>query len=221
MLRKHKKLTKKELKQDPLVIFTAQFLDYIQGEWMKIGGTILAVLLIIFVSMFIVKGKHASENKAYDAALIALQTNAPEAPDLLKTVVEKHGGSQSAAMALIQLGNMYFQKKDYDQAEKYFTRYIDKFSGDVLTDFNAYNGLGSVLEEKNEPAKAAAIYEKFISKHANSPFTSMMCINTAKAFWLAGNKEQAKTYFLKVVDNPYDSNEKQEAQYYLETLQIQ
>jgi outer membrane protein assembly factor BamD (BamD/ComL family) len=218
MLRKHKKLTKKELKQDPLVIFTAQVLDYIEEEWIKIGGIILAVVLVAFIAVFVVKGKKKSEINAYDAALAALQKNAPEAPDLLKAVVDKHGGSQSAAQALIQLGNLYYQQKDYDLSEKYFAEYIDKFSGDPLTDFGAYNGLGAVLEEKGEPRKAAEIYEKFLNSHKHSPFNSMMCMNAAKAFLLAGDKDQATQYFTRVVENPYDSNEKQEALYYLQTL---
>ena len=220
MLRKHNKLTKKELKKDPLLIFTARALDYFRNEWVKIVGTALAVVLVVFAASMITKGRKRSETNAYDAALTALQNNAPEASALLNAIVDKYGRSQRAADALLRLGNLHFQQKDYEQSEKYFSKFIEKFSGDPLSDFNAYNGLGIVLEEKGEPARAAEVYEKFLSKHKNSPFDSLMLLAAAKAHWLAGNKTAAKDYFTKVAEQAVDSQEKQEALYYLEMFQL-
>ena len=108
MLRKHKRLTKKELKKDPFVIFMAQAVDYLRKEWLKIGSTILAVVLVISISLIVVKGRRKSAMNAYDAALTAIANDAPEALDLLKRVVEEHGGSKRAGDALIKLGNSYF-----------------------------------------------------------------------------------------------------------------
>ncbi len=220
MLRKHKKLTKKELKKDPLLIFTAQILDFLRAEWIKIASTVLVVVFVITVATFMLKGRKKSEINAYDAALTALQNNAPEASDLLKSVADKYSGSTYAADAMLRLGNLYFQQKDYDTSEKYFKRYIDKFAGDPLSDFNAYKGLGVVLEEKGDYTNAASTYEEFVSKHKNSPFTSMMHNAAAKAYWLAGDKESAKRYFSIVAEQPKDSDEKQEAIYYLEMLAL-
>ncbi|MFC1509522.1 tol-pal system YbgF family protein, partial [Candidatus Omnitrophota bacterium] len=209
-----------ELKKDPLLIFTARTLDYIRDEWVKIVGTVLTVVLVVFAATMIIKGRKRSETNAYDAALTALQSNAPEASALLNAVVDKYGRSRWAADALLRLGNLHFQQKDYEQSEKYFTRFIEKFSGDTLSDFNAFNGLGIVLEEKGEPAKAAEVYEKYLSKHKNSPFETMMLISAAKAHWFAGNKTSAKEYFTKVAEQSADSQEKQEALNYLEMFQL-
>ena len=82
MLKSHKKLTKKELKQDPLVIFTAQAVEYLRKEWIKIGSIILSVIVVITISLYIVRGKSRSEINAYDIALNAYANNAPEAVDL-------------------------------------------------------------------------------------------------------------------------------------------
>ena len=220
MLRKHKRLTKKELKKDPFVIFTAQALDYMKTEWIKIGGTILVVVLVISLGTFFFKSRRNAEINAYDAALTALQNDAPEALDLLKNVVDNHGGSKRAADALLRLGNLCFQEKEYDLSEKYFTQYINKYTGDPLSDYNAFSGLGVVLEEKGEYIKAAETYVQYLSKHKNSPFDSMMWINIAKAYWLAGEKEASKQFFTKVIEKPHDSDEKQEALYYLQMLDL-
>jgi len=220
MLRKHKRLTKKELKKDPFVIFTAQALDFIKNEGTKIGGTILIVVVVISLGTFFFKSRNKSEINAFDAAFTALQNDAPEALDLLRNVVDTHGSSDKAADALLKLGNIYFNQKDYELSEKYFNQYINKFSGDPLSDFNAYNGLGVVYEEKGDYTKAAKTYERYLTKHKNSPFDSMIWMNIAKAYWLAGDKDSSKQYFTKISEKAQDSNEKQEALYYLQMLDL-
>ena len=90
MLRKHKKLTKKELRKDPLLIFIAQAQDFLRAEWLKILSTIVVVVLVITGATFFIKGRDKSRINAYDAALTAVQNDAPEATDLLKTVVNKY-----------------------------------------------------------------------------------------------------------------------------------
>ncbi|HUT64326.1 MAG TPA: tetratricopeptide repeat protein [Anaerolineae bacterium] len=220
MLRKHKRLTKKELKKDPFVIFTAQVLDFIKNEGVKIGSTILIVVVVVSLGTFFFKSRNKSEINAFDAAFTALQNDAPEALDLLRNVVDTHGNSDRAADALLKLGNIYYNKKEYELSEKYFNQYINKFSGDPLSDYNAYNGLGVVYEEKGEYAKAAKTYEQYLTKHKNSPFDSMIWMNIAKAYWLAGDKESSKQYFTKISEKAQDSDEKQEALYYLQMLDL-
>ncbi len=218
MLRKHKRLTKKELKKDPLVIFIAQAVDFLRNEWLKIGSTILVVVLVISLAFFIVRGKRRSAINAFDVAFTALNNDAPEALDLLKRVVEDYGGSRISGEALIKLGNSYFLMKDYDSAEKYFKQYIDKFSDDPIYVFNAYNSLGGIYEDKGDYLKAAEIYENFINKFSNSIFLSKMFLNAGKAYFLTGDMNAAKRNFTNITNNYKDSIEKQEATYFLEIL---
>lgn len=220
MLKKHKRLTKKELKKDPFVIFTAQALDFIKNEGTKIGGAILIAVVVVSLGTFFFKSRNKTEINAFDAAFTALQNDAPEALDLLRNVVDTYGGSKRAADVILKLGNIYFNEKDYELSEKYFKQYINKFSGDPLSDFNAYNGLGVVYEEKGEYTKAAATYEQYLTKNKNSPFESMIWMNVAKAYWLADDKELSKQYFTKISEKAHDSNEKQEALYYLQMLDL-
>ena len=218
MLRKHKRLTKKELKKDPLVIITAQVVDVLRAEWLKISSTILVVIVVVGLAFLIVSGKKRGAINAYDAALTALSNNSPEALDLLKRVTEDYSGSRSSASALIQLGNSYFQIKDYDSSEKYFNQYIKKFSSDPVYTFNAYNGLAGIYEEKGEFLKAGEMYEQYITKNKLSSFLPMMHLNAGKAYHQGGNKEAAKQNFMTLIENYSDSREKQEAIFFLEIM---
>ena len=142
----------------------------------------------------------------------------PEAMDLLEQFVDKHGGSERAAEALILLANEYFRKNELDRAEKYYRRYIDKFSHDPVFTFNAYNGLGGVYEEKGDYKKAGEIYERYLKKYKDSTFTPMMLLNAGKAYYLAGDKDAARRNFEAITENFQDSREKQEAAFFLEML---
>ncbi len=218
MLRTHKKITKKELKKDPFVLLTAQVIDFLKAEWVKIISTVIAVVLIISVSLLIVNGRKKGELNAYDAAFTALQNNAPEANDLLKKYSSKYSGSDGAAEALIQLGNRAFQQKDLANSEKYYSEFIKKHSKDPILGFNAYNNLGSVYEEKGDFKAAAKTYETYTQKFKDSPFAPVMLLNAGKAHLLAGEKDLARVTFQKINDSYRDSEEKVEALSYLEMM---
>jgi len=77
MLRKHNRLTKKELKHDPLVLFAAQVVDFIQNEWLKIVSTVAIVLIVIFGTSFFIGSRDRAAINAYDAAINAMNNDAP------------------------------------------------------------------------------------------------------------------------------------------------
>ena len=219
MLRTHKKITRKELKQDPLVIFIAQVVEYLQNEWIKLVSIIVSVIVIVALALFIVKGKSRSEINAYDIALRAYNSDAPEAVDLLKKFVDTYSGSKRAPEILIQLGNHFFAQKNYDSAEKYYLHYTEKFSDDPIYGFNAYTGLGGVYEEKGDYHNAGEIYEEFIEHYKNSPFITIMYLNAGKAYYLAGEKDAALRNFNIIITIYGDSEEIYDAIYYTELLQ--
>ncbi len=216
MLKKYKKLGKKELKKDPLVIFAAEAIEYLREEWVKIVGTLGAVLFVILISLLIVNMRKRNEISVYDAALTAVRNDAPEANDLLRKVAFKSGSH--SAEALLQLGNRYYQNKDLDNSEKCYTEFIKKYASDPLYGFTAYFNLGGVYEEKGDFMSAAAIYEQYNKKFNNSPFTQKMQMNAGRAYLLAGEKDSAKRHFLAIAEAPKDSRERQEALFFLETL---
>ncbi len=218
MLRKHKRLTKKELKKDPFLIFTAQAIDYLREEWVKIAGTAAAVVAIIAVAFLVVNGRTKSKINAFDTALTALSNNAPEALELLDHAANKYSGSDKAGEALITLGNRYLMEKDFDSAEKYFSQYIKKYTSNPILSLNASTGLASVYEEKGDFKKAAETYESYIKKNSADVFAPMMHINAGKAYYHAGDKDNARRHFTAVADNETDNQQKQEAEFFLEML---
>ncbi len=217
MLRKHKKLTKKELKRDPLVILAAQVYDYIESEWLKIMVTVAVVIVVAVGSVFWAGSREKGAVNAYDQALIALRNNSPEALDLLHRVSSEYGGYPQGEEALVLMGNEYYQRKEYDKAAESFQTYIKKYDNPLNT-FSAYNTLGSIQEAAGDFNKAGETYSAFIKEHGQSAFLPTMYLNAGKAFYLAGDKEAAKRLFETLSDKFNDSPQRQEASYYLELL---
>ena len=218
MLRAHKHLTKKELKKDPFLIFVAQATDYVQREWIKLVSTVLAVIVVVSVALIIVNGSERAERTAYDRAVEAYYTGAPESIDLLAQYADKYSSSKRAVQVMLQLANYYIAQNDYDSAEKYYLACTREVSGDQIFGYNAFNGLGAVYEEQGQFAQAGEIYEQFLQKFTHSPFTDMMLFNAGKAYLSAGNTAAAERNFSAILDATSDSELKQEAQYYLELL---
>lgn len=218
MLRKHKRLTKKELKKDPLLTIIGEAYDYLEKEWVKLASIVGGVVLIVVVALFITRGRDRAEINAYDVAFNALRNNAPEAPDLLRKVVDDHGGTDSAARALLSLGTYYFQQGDFEKSEEQFSQYIKKYSGDMLSDYSAFISLGGVYEQLDSFDKAAEVYENYLKKHPDSPFRNTVRMTAARAYLDAGNKDKARDLFNAVVGEEKDSPDKQEAKFYLSTL---
>jgi TolA-binding protein len=206
------------MKKDPLVLFAAQAVDYLSGEWVKIASIVGVVVFIVTVAILYGQGRKTGELNAYDAAMTAMQKNAPEATDLLKRVVSKYSGSLSASEALMYLCNRYYQQKDLANSEKCFTEYVKKYATDPVNGFNAYNNLGGIYEEKGEFKTAGETYEKYIQKFPDSVFNNIMYLNAGKAYLSAKDNEAAQRNFLKLTETPRDSREKQEALAYLEMM---
>lgn len=217
MLRKHKKLTKKELKRDPLVILAAQAYDYIESEWLKIMVTVAVVVVVVAGSIFWAGSREKGAVNAYDRALIALRDNSPEALDLLSRVSSKYGRYPQGEEALVIMGNEYYQRKEYEKAAESFQTYIKKYKNPLNT-FTAYNTLGSIQEANGDFQKAGETYSAYIKANGQSAFLPTMYLNAGKAFYLAGNKEAAKPFFETLNDKFDDSPLRQEASYYLELL---
>ena len=218
MLRQHKHLTKRELKRDPVLIFTAQVTEFIEREWMKIAAITAVVVLIVGVSYLIVSGQRSGALNAYNTAINALDNDSPEALDLLDGFVDKYSWSSMAEEGLIRLGNELFQRGRYDDAAETYNAYIDKYNNNPIHVFNAFNGLGAILEQRGDFGEAAELYETYIRKFNNSAFIPSMYLNAGKAYYLSGNIDAAKRNLTVFTDKYADTAERTEAGYYLELV---
>lgn len=129
------------------------------------------------------EGNKLFEEGKYQEALEKFQEILKEHPD----VFELH----------INLGNIYYELKDYDRAEQEFKYVIqeaekhrEKLGDDVVNDIiaRAYAGIGNCYVKKKDYARAKEYYEKSIKTYANN---AGVAFNLGEIYYAENNLDKA------------------------------
>ncbi len=129
------------------------------------------------------EGNRLFEEGKYQEALEKFQDILKEHPD----VFELH----------INLGNIYYELKDYDKAEQEFKYVIqeaekhrEKLGDDVVDDIiaRAYAGIGNCYVKKKDYVKAKEYYEKSIKTYANN---AGVAFNLGEIYYAESNLDKA------------------------------
>ena len=96
------------------------------------------------------------------ADLLAYQNKTEEAIASLQAILEEHKGEQIEDEAMLKLGELYFTKKDYDQAELNLRKVIEFYPQGILAD-DAHFALGELYRKQlNDQERAKTHYERII-----------------------------------------------------------
>jgi len=222
MLKPHKKITKRQIKEDPLVTYYFKTLDFMREHAQKFYIGTIAVLVLIFLSIMFAKSKRNAELNASEALTKAnyelSQNKTQEAIDILLNMVDNYSGTKSAAKGVYLLGKAYYEKGSYEKAQMYFQRYIDDYGDDPILIGGAYSGLGASLEQQDKFLEAAQIYEKGAKKLANNFLAPRLWMKAGRCYQRANEISKAKACYKTVIDKYAESELKTDAELYLAKL---
>ncbi len=213
MLKPKRKLSKRELKEDPILTTIGQAKTFYEQykKYISYGITALALLIIATVVYF--NNRRANNEKAatelgkiyaiYDAGLndktqFTLAINGqPERGIMgLKTIVDNYGGTTSGEMARFYLANAYYNTGQFDEALKQFEKFS---SDDKLLKASAAAGAASCAEAKKDMPRAAQKFEEAASiAGAAASVTPEYLNDAARDYGLAGQKEKAVELFKRL-----------------------
>ncbi|NND15652.1 MAG: tetratricopeptide repeat protein [Eudoraea sp.] len=104
------------------------------------------------------------------ADLLAYQNKTDEAISSLETILKEHKGEQIEDEAMLKLGELFFSKKDYNQAEFNFRKVVEFYPQGILAD-DAHFALGELYRNQlNDPERAKTHYERIIYDFQDSYF---------------------------------------------------
>ncbi len=213
MLKPKRKLSKRELKEDPILSTIGQAKTFYEQnkKYISYGVTALAVLIVATIVYF--NNRARNDEKAatelgkvyhiYDAGLtdktqytLAINGQPERGIMGLKTIVDNYGGTTSGEMARFYLANAYYNTGQYDEALKQF----DKFSSDdKLLKASASAGSAACYEAKNDMQKAAQKFEEAASiAGATASITPEYVNDAARDYGLAGQKAKALELFKRL-----------------------
>ena len=227
MLQKKKKLSKKEIKEDKLLVFyktAVVFFEENKNKVLTYAGVLVAVAAIVY---FYVNQKSESNEKAglelsrimplYDQGSYLEAIEGKQGTNIigLIRIVEEFDGSENGETAKIYLANCYAFLGNYDEAFEYYKDYsgsIDYFEAASLA------GQAGYFAVQEDFAKAANLYLQASKMSKINSQNPDYLLNAGIYYLKAGEKEEAKILFNRIKDDYTTSLAYREVDKYLSMI---
>ncbi|HMB67690.1 MAG TPA: tetratricopeptide repeat protein [bacterium] len=222
----HRRLTKKQLKQDRFLeaVFTAW--NYARDNVaIVIGGTLVLIALIalgVRVGSTVSgapRGNPEAE-RALSSARMQFLSGQPDAATVaLEDVRKKYGGSTVGREATLLLANSLYESGQFAQALPVFQDYLKKPLHDDLTRDHARIAIAACQEETGDIAGAVQTYEGIWSDAQNPALRVQAAMAAARCSETQGQTDRAISLYRAVADDYADSPEAEAARFRLLELQ--
>src|SRR5215204_6250331 len=168
---KHQKITKRQIKEDPLV--TAAFKA--TAFWERHGSKILigvgAVALLCVLAFFMMQARSKAETEAsgdlFRASLAVANGDYASAAPMLQQIVNEQPGTRAARDAMLYLGDAQMALAKPAEAATWYRKYIEKVGGDKERSRIGYFALGTALEDSRQYVPAAEAYADAVERSQN------------------------------------------------------
>lgn len=204
MLEKKKKITKKEIKQDPLVTSYYKAYNFFLENQAKILIS-LAIIALIIVSVIIYSNKKSSDNitaanllskviQLYEAGQYQEAIDGNKARNItgLKSIVENYGNTEQGELAKIYLANCYLFLGKLDSAYEMFKDYD---GSNPLLKAASLAGQAAYFEAKKDYKKAVEYYQDAAKVSKENPSNADYLLRAGINLLNLNKKEEAKAVF--------------------------
>lgn len=204
MAKQHKRLTRKEIKEDKVAEFVVRAATYTREHSQRIWGVAIVVLVVIAVSMLVVRQRRAAELEAQtllaNANLYLKQGDYSGALQNYGNIRERFRGTWSYADATFLSADANFNAGRYDSALVFFESYLDQSKRRDAFAVSAKMGVAQCLEELGRFGEAAESYVKVQREHPEDPLAPDAIFGAARCYGLAGDLRQAETAYKDLLE---------------------
>ncbi|MBZ0264189.1 tetratricopeptide repeat protein [bacterium] len=224
MARAQKKLTKKELRQDPLM----KTIEQTQG-WLAIHGkttaiAVIAVVVIAFgIGIFGNMKKAANADAMLNVAKVRkllTEDNKEQAETLLKQTIDRYKGTQGGAEALYTLAELNLASDSTEKALELFNQFERQYGDEFFLNLSALDGKATSLENLERFEEAAKTYDKLVAKDKIGHLKPLALYNAGRCYNLAGKTDLAKNRYQQVIDKYEDDDTADQAERELALLDL-
>jgi predicted negative regulator of RcsB-dependent stress response len=159
-----KRLTKRQIKEDPLLTWTVRIETYLEQNLKRIAiiaGAIAVAIALIFVWRGVRRGAELAASEQLAQAQFQLWSGNPApAAEIAKQVIDRHAGTHSGRMAHLVRGDALLGTGDPTGAMAEYKSFLEHAGGDAALRLVARRGLAVASENAMQYAEAAAAYEE-------------------------------------------------------------
>mgnify|MGYP002630712959 CR=1 FL=1 len=201
MLTPKKKLTKKELKHDPLLDTLEKGKEFYEENSKQLLSGVLAVVVILLLGWGWMNSKATTKNEAMlantKAGLAAAQGVNANVIAELERVVAEYGNNVEIAQATYQLGVARLDSGDFVAARELFNTLAK--SSDKQLKLAGRVKLAYINEKEAKYADAATLYDK-ISLEQDGVISDYAKLQAGYNYFVAGNVDQAKKIVAELLE---------------------
>ncbi|HDQ44845.1 MAG TPA: tetratricopeptide repeat protein [bacterium] len=209
MLQPRKKLSKRDIKEDPLVTAYGNAQRWFQNHSKVINIAVIAVIAISVLSVLMARSKRQAELRAEGQLGIVEQYyhfgQYDHAINELTRIINTFSGTRAAGKAAFFAANAYFELHDYDNAERYFRLYADDYGQIDFFTSSSLAGIAACLEHRADDAGAADFYEKAARKFPKLYLAPYQLKNAARCYTKIGQLHKAKALYELIHDKYQDT----------------
>jgi tetratricopeptide (TPR) repeat protein len=173
---RRKRLTKREIKHDPVIENALAAWSYVLHNKNRVVGVGLSVIILIIVVVGVTSYR---STKAHDAETVLsrslIQLNSEEREvgiALLEELGEQRSGTPAGKRAVYYLAQVRFEDGRFAEAKELFERYSGHRSGDRFLTASAAKGVADCLVELGQLNEAGISYLDAAKRFPDTPLTA-------------------------------------------------
>ncbi len=217
------RLTKQQLKEDPLMKGTAEAADFAAHHAKLLFAGAAALVVLALVVFFVRTSGHRADDQTSGLLAEAWadynQGNLDGAAAGLDDILDRAGGTMAGKRALLLYGDVRYDQGRYEDAETYYRRAASAFKADPLQAMAARRGLAASLENEKKYAEAAETYQTLADSAPNASLRAQLRLDVARNALKAGDRDQALSIYGELAENADNPQAAQEAKLRLAELQ--
>ncbi len=199
---RHHKLTKKQIKEDPLVTAAFRGTQIWEQHGTRIllglGAVALVVLLVFFVSRTRAQSEERASADLFRAQMSVGQNDYATAIQMLREIVDAAPGTHAARSAMLYLGDAYLGQGKPAEAVNWYRRALDKSGNNKFDKEASLHGLAASLEDRGDFAQAAASYEALAKLETTDNERGRAMIAQGRCLAKAGQSQKAIAVYQSV-----------------------
>jgi outer membrane protein assembly factor BamD (BamD/ComL family) len=208
MAPRRKRLTKQEIKHDPVIETALSVWHYYSRHSRYVNTIALAVVAVVVVAIAInsYSSSRAKESETeLSRALLHLESQEIDrAVEMLEDLRSTRGGTSAGKRAVYFLAQAKFQQGNYAEAQDLFDRYVNHSVKDPLLKMAAKKGLADCMAEQGEYGEAGDRYLKIARQNKDNPLAPDCLYLAGLALWKNGQADRAAEALSTILESYED-----------------
>ena len=208
---KHQKITKRQMKEDPLVTAAFRATEVWEQHGTRILIALGAVVVVGLLAFFMAQARTRAEQKASGdlmrASLAVSQGDYASAAPMLREIVDNAQGTDAARTATLYLGDSFLAQKRASEAVEWYQKYIARAGGDQGRQWVGHLALATAYEDQGKFAEAAASYTEAQRHAANDNDRARAKLAEGRCYLRSGKAEKALETYKSILVLPQATQE--------------